>query len=222
MQLRVIVTVTVAILLPALFIYHIEGFKSVIVVTKPSVCKDLISDGKVVNIATGVTPSAESLHLFDNLCSKYDNCSCRFLHNALVNFTSNVLIKITTGVKLFSIISLIDLANISIIGHNNPIVNFRNSGGFHFVSCYNCSIEGISWKGCGTRNISGHNENVHPVLQLYNSSNITIKNCSFKYSFGQAVVLSRVSGDVKIICCNFSLANYMKVMEQLFTTHQIH
>ena len=42
-----------------------------------------------------------------------------------------------------------------------------------------------------------------PVLQLTNSSNMTIQNCSFQQSIGQAVVLSGMSGDVNINYCNF-------------------
>ena len=38
---------------------------------------------------------------------------------------------------------------------------------------------------------------------LNNSSNITINNCIFQYSKGQAVLLSEVSGDVSINHCNF-------------------
>ena len=45
--------------------------------------------------------------------------------------------------------------------------------------------------------------NVAPVLQLYNSSIVTIKNCVFQHSVGQAVVLSGVSGDININYCNF-------------------
>ena len=82
-------------------------------------------------------------------------------------------------------------------------MNCNNSGGLYLMSCYNCTIEGITWKKCGFRNISD-DRNVYPVLQLVNSSNITIKNCSFQHSIGQAVVLSGMSGDIIISHCNFS------------------
>ena len=191
--------VTTVVILLALFIQYVEGFERVIVVTESDVHDDLISDDEDIN-AIG---SGSGSNLFSNSCCIYGNCSCPSLYSALANLTSNVLINITTDVELSSIISLIDLSNIAITGHNNPTVKCNNSGGLHFISCYNCTIEGITWEGCGARNISDHDENVYPVLQLYNSSNITIKNCSFQHSIGQAVVLSGVSGDVNINQCNF-------------------
>ena len=42
---------------------------------------------------------------------------------------------------------------------------------------------------------------------MIDSSNITIKNCSFQHSIGQGIVLSRMIGDVNISHCNF-LSNY--------------
>ena len=124
-------------------------------------------------------------------------CFCLSLFNVLANLTSNVLINIITDVQLNSIIQIVGLANIAITGLNNPTVNCNNSGGLHFISCYNCTIEGITWEGCGARDI-GDDHIVYPVLQLTNSSNITIQNCLFQRSMGQAVVLSGMSGDVNI------------------------
>ena len=110
----------------------------------------------------------------------------------MTNLASNVLINITTDVELSSIIAVVDLANIIITGHNYPIVNCNNSGGLHLMSCYNCTIEGITWEGCGVINISDDHI-VDPVLQLTNSSTITIYKCSFQQSIGKAVVLSGMS-----------------------------
>ena len=136
------------------------------------------------------------------VCCTYGNCSCASLYSALANLTSNSLINIMTDVELSSIISLVDLANIAITGHNNPTVDCNNSGGIHFISCYNCTIEGITWKRCGSKNIR-EDRNVYPVLHLFNSSNLTISNCSFQHSIGQSVVLLGVSGDVNIDNCDF-------------------
>ena len=129
------------------------------------------------------------------------NCSCPSLYSALANLTNNVLINITTDVKLVSIVTLSDLANVTIIGHNNPTINCDNSGGVHFMNCSHCVIDGITWEGCGTGNNVGNND---PVLKFVNSSSILIKKCSFQHSIGQAVVLSGVSGNVSITYCNFA------------------
>ena len=188
-------TIIVAILL-GLIIQHIDGFDRVIVVSE--------SDVHVISYnETSAIGSGSGSYVFDNLCCIYGNCSCPSLYNALANLTSDALINITTDVVLSSIIPLVDLANIAITGHNNPTVNCNNSGGLNFISCCNCTIEGITWNGCGARNIS-NNENVYPVLQLFNSSNITIRSCLFQHSIGQAVVLAEMIGDVNIDHCSFS------------------
>ena len=131
-------------ILLALFIHYIERFERVIVVAE-----------------SGVTDIN-----FDDVrgsCCVHGNFSCSSLYSALANLTSNVLINITTDVELSSIIPIVDLSNIMIIGHNYPIVNCNNSGGLHFMSCYNCTIEGITWEGCGAINISD-DDIVDPVL----------------------------------------------------------
>ena len=181
---------TVTILL-GLIIQYSEGFERVIVVSE----SDVIS-----NEDSNAIGSDSGSNVFDNPCCIFGNCSCPSLYNALANLTSNVLINITTDVVLSSIIPLVDLADVTITGHHNPTVNCNNSGGLHFMSCHNCTIEGITWNGCGASN----DDNVYPVLQLFNSSNITIKNCSFQHSIGQAVVLSEMIGDMNIEHCKFS------------------
>ena len=87
-------------------------------------------------------------------------------------------------------------------------MNCNGSGRLHFVSCYNCTIEGITWEGCGARNIIlNDDDDIYPVFQLTDSYNLTIQNCSFQHSIGQAIVLSRMSGDVNINYCNFLYNN---------------
>ena len=128
-------------------------------------------------------------------CCVYGNCSCNSLDYALTHLTSNVLINITTDVTLSTLAEVPLLENVSIIGHNNPTVNCTNVGGMHFTFCHNCIIKGIIWDGCGTK--------AEPGLKLSYSSNITIQNCSFQHSTGQAVVLSKLTGDVNINHCQF-------------------
>ena len=133
-------------------------------------------------------------------CCMYGNCSCNSLHHALAHLTSNVLINITTDVMLTSLFEVSYLQNVSIIGHKNPTVNCGDFGGLQFTFSRNCIIQGITWDGCGTKN---SDTNVKPVLRLSYSSNITIHNCIFQHSIGQAVVLEEVSGDVNINHCQF-------------------
>ena len=136
-------------------------------------------------------------------CCIYGNCFCNSLDQALANLTSNVLINITTDVTLSSLIKFTGIENITIIGHNTPTVNCTNfKGGMHFTFCHNLIIQAITWDGCGY----SHDE---PGLKLNNSFNISVKNCSFHYSIGQAVLLSDVSGDVNISHCSFAYnSNY--------------
>ena len=194
MILKVIITIV----LLALFIQYTEGFYRIIVVTE-STDDQLIGQYETT---TRAMKSGSTLNAFRNSCCVYGNCSCQSLYNALANLTSNVLINITTDVELSSSIQRGNLANVTITGYNHPTVNCNNSGGLHFISCSNCTIEGITWKRCGSRNISD-DENAYPVLQLTNSSNITIQNCSFQQSTVQSVVLSGVLGDVNINYCSF-------------------
>ena len=156
---------------------------------------ELISDGK--GFFTNASGDDDNSHM--HVCCMYGNCSCNSLHLALAYFTSNVLINITTDVMLSSLIKTSHLENVSIIGHSNPTVNCT-SGGIHFTFCYNCVIQGITWDGCGNK-INSH---IEPGVKLYNTSNVTIQNCSFLHSVGQAVVLPEISGDVNINNCKFA------------------
>ena len=74
-----------------------------------------------------------------------NHSDCPF-HHVLASVTSNGLINVMTDVMLLSVISLVDLENITIIGHDNPTVNCNNTGGIHFDHCRNCTITGITWE----------------------------------------------------------------------------
>ena len=118
------------------------------------------------------------------------------------------MINITTDVTLSSLVTVSDIENVTIIGHNSPTVNCKDdSGGIHLNFCYNCIFQGIAWDGCGNNSVNSHTE---PGLKLNNSSNITINNCSFQHSKGPAVLLSEVSGDVNINHCNFVHNNHYR------------
>ena len=122
------------------------------------------------------------------------------LYHMLANLSSNALVNITTNMTLFTTVQLENLENISIIGHNKPTVECGNIGGQLLLTyCYNCTIEGIVWQNCGYAN----GNKTYPVLALYKSVKLTIQDCSFEHSAGQAVTLSEVSGDIKIVNCKF-------------------
>ena len=153
----------------------------------------LISDNEDFFAASG-----EDDNMYSQICCMYGNCSCSSLNQALTNLTSNVLINIATDVTFSSLVIVPpDIVNVTIIGHNNPIVNCKDSGRIRFTSCDNCTIQGITWDGCGI------DDPTEPGLKLSNSSNINIKNCFFQYSKGQALLLSEITGDVNIDHCEF-------------------
>ena len=191
--------ITLGLILLALFIQYVIGFERVIVVAELDVTDSFLDHDDDEDNAAG---SGSNLS-FKDLCCVYGNCSCPSLYNALANLASNVLINISTDVELSLVIPIVNWANITITGHDNPTVNCKSTGGLQFISCYNCTIEGVTWKGCGAKNISDDDDDIYPVLQFTNSSNIKIQNCSFQQSIGQAVVLSGMSGDVNINYCNF-------------------
>ena len=126
------------------------------------------------------------------------------LDHLLGNLISNGLINITADMTLLSIVSLKALENISIIGHSNPTVNCDNAGGIYFDNCYNCSVIGITWEKCGNKTDS------KPAIELYNSSNIIIQNCSFQLSQTEVIALSEMSGDVSINGCKFAFNNHFE------------
>ena len=148
---------------------------------------------------------SEESFMASNKCCAYENCSCSSLDHALANLTSNTLINITTDVTLSSLVTASDIENVSIIGHNNPTVNCKSVGRIHITLCKNCIIQGITWDESGTKNIDYHTE---PGLMLSYSSTVTIRNCSFQHSVGQAVVLSEMSGNININDCKFVNNNY--------------
>ena len=130
------------------------------------------------------------------ICCVHENCSYSSLNQCLANLTSNVLITITTDVTLSSLVKASNLSNVSIIGHNyDPRVNCKKVGGLHFTFCHNCTIQGITWDGCGS--------SVVPGLKFSYSSNVSIQNCTFQHLLGQGVVLLGLLGDVNICDCKF-------------------
>ena len=138
----------------------------------------------------------------NHICCMHGNCLCNSLDLALAYLTSNVIINITTNVTLSSIIKALNLERVSVIGHNYPTVNCKVTGAINFDFCHNCIIQGITWNGCGTE--------TRPALKLHTSLNITIKNCCFEHSKGQALVLSDISGDVNINHCKFVHNNHYR------------
>ena len=122
----------------------------------------------------------------------------------LDTLTSNGVLNVMMDVMLQSIVKLKDLQNIIIFGHNNPTINCNNSGGIYFEHCHNCTISGITWEKCGNTNGS------KPAIELYDSSEIIIQNCTFKHSVTQALTLSEMSRFVTISSCRFALHNGFK------------
>ena len=117
---------------------------------------------------------------------------CFYDNFNLTNYTSDVTIYVTTDMVLSSLTQLTHLKSITIIGYNYPTVQCDYSGGLHFVSCHNVTIEGITWNDCSA------NASVYTTpltgLYMYNSSNIALQNCTFLNSLGQSIALSKVSG----------------------------
>ena len=163
---------TLAILLLAVVLQNVNGNQRIIHVNQLiSNDEDLITNGEDNN---------------GHICCVYGNFTCNSLYHALANVTSNVLFNITTDVMLSSHIEVSDLQNISIIAHNAATVNCKHVGGIHFSFCHNCIIQGITWDGCGTEISDNHTE---PVVKWNYSFNVTVQNCCFQHSIGQALVL---------------------------------
>ncbi|XP_065895726.1 probable outer membrane protein pmp15 [Dysidea avara] len=130
-------------------------------------------------------------------CCVSGNFTFHSIADILNNISSdNTIVNITTDVVLFSNVILEGLENIMIIGHRNPVVKCNDVGAVKFISCKNITIEGIQWEECGSKD--------YPGIEFYNSSNVSLKTCSFHNLKGRSVLLSEVSGNVYIDNCNFT------------------
>ena len=163
----------------AVVIKGVDGSQKIVMVSN----RELLNDGKEYS---------------EDECCVYGKCTCSSLDHALANLTSNVLINITTDMTLSSLVTVSDIENVSIIGHNNPTVNCRSVGGIQFTFSHHLIIQDITWIRCGTAS-----NDTKPGLLLSYSFNVTIQNCTFQQSVGRAIVLSEMSGDVIINGCKF-------------------
>ena len=128
---------------------------------------------------------------------QYKSCFCKSLND----IPSNSVVIITDNITLSSPIQLTELVNISLTGYNSPSVYCENDGGFQFTSCSNVSIANITWHKFS--NNESTTNNITPQIKFYNSLNITIDNCIFQQSVGQAILLSEVSEYISIKHCKF-------------------
>ena len=141
--------VALVILSLVLFIHHTDGFGRVVVTGVHNFAHTVTDENTIRAIGSDSGSGA-----FSSSCCVYDNCSCSSLYSLLVNLSSDAVINITTDITLSSVVFVNNKSNIRIVGYNNPTVYCNSYGGLHLVSCYNCTIEGITWKGCGSRNIN--------------------------------------------------------------------
>ena len=156
-------------------------------------------DRKIVHVSKLITDNSLSNGEGDNTCCVHGNCSCNInsLDIALASLTSNVLINITTDVKLSSLIKVSNIENIAITGYNNPSVNCADIGGLHFAFCHNLMFNGITLGGYGIT----LNYYTGPGLNLSYLSNIMIH---FQHSVGPVVIVLLMSKNVTINSCRFS------------------
>ena len=131
-------------------------------------------------------------------------CHCMRLEDIMVTTTKELITHITDKVVLSSAISLNYLENISIIGHNKLIVLCINGKGLFLKNCRRLIVENITWVGCGDFSTS------QPVLSIYESIDVTIKNCTFQHSMGVVIKVEQMKGIMNIIDCNFMSNNHYK------------
>ena len=102
-------------------------------------------------------------------CNQNISCACS-LYSTLQKAngsSSSIIINITTDVTLPLVLQLINITNITIVGHNNPTVNCNNTGALHFTSSHGITIQGIKWEECG-------NNNQYTSLSMYDCSGVNI------------------------------------------------
>ena len=128
---------------------------------------------------------------------QHNKCFCKMLQD----IPSDAVVTIAENITLSSTIQLTKLVNVSLIGYNNSSIQCKNDGGLQFTSCSNVAIVNITWNAFNSK--KNMFNNTTPQIRFNGSSNITIDNCTFQQSVGQAIVLSEVSGDVDIKHCKF-------------------
>ena len=105
-------------------------------------------------------------------------CSCKNLED----ISSNSAVIITGDINLFSAITLTNIVNISITGYNNSIFS-TNDVGLQFISCKKVTITNLGFRYISRNTYNG----MIPSIKLHDSSDVTIKNCTFLLSTGQEV-----------------------------------
>ena len=120
----------------------------------------------------------------------------------MVKLKSNRLAIISGEVIIFSVISLKKLYNVSIIGSKNHSIKCVNNynAGLQVKDCNNITIEGLNWVGCGA--------DTTPVINILNTTDVTLQDCLFQQSKGPAVMILESSGDVNINHCKFTNTEY--------------
>ena len=135
-------------------------------------------------------------------CCVTGDCVCRSFFLALNNLASNVVINITTDVLLPSLATLVNLENITILGHNSPTVFYNYNGALEFLHCKNIKIESVKWNGYFIR---FHEHLMASVTGIHfqSSSSISFSLCTFQHFVGQAIKLMNVSEYTNISGCEF-------------------
>ena len=131
----------------------------------------------------------------------FTKCSCKDLTDISSNSAVIITGDINTGdiiTDFFPVIALNEIVNISITGYNNSSIFSTNDGGLQFTSCKKVTITNLLFWHISRNTYDG----MIPSIELHDSSDVTIENCTFLLSVGQAVVLSEVS-DVSIKHCKF-------------------
>ena len=79
-----------------------------------------------------------------------------------------------------------------------------NGKGLFLKNSHRLIVENITWVGCGDFSTS------QPVLSIYGSIDVTIKNCTFQHSMGVVIKVEQMKGIMNIIDCNFMSNNHYK------------
>ena len=127
------------------------------------------------------------------ICNNDKTCSCKHI----MDVTSYSKVAITDDLNISLPIILEGLDGVSLTGHNNATIHYKETGELKFNTlCRNVTIEGLNWSRPSEKNPI-------PRLTFSNVCDVTVRNCSFQYSVGQAISLSNVSGYVNISHCRF-------------------
>jgi len=151
----------------------------------------------------------------ENYSTNYNesiNCICRYfsLEEALRDLDNDTFVNVSTSVAMLpSSVSISNLHNITIYGHDYPAVDCNYTGSFVCKACNDIVINNIKWNRCGL-------VNSYSGLRFENHTNLTIQFSTFTIS---SVQVLQASGAINIHNVTIIIDDFTNSHSSLYETN---